>query len=127
MPKYEPLAYGIELKRKNESKSKGFYPVDYVVDLDYKQPLAKFLNSVFHNGGKVLLVFPDSGYAQVSTIANYANTVVILTHVLLKVKDHAHHIRNTITRHPIKHSIKQQVRTACVQYLEFYVMYYTYL
>ena len=90
IPKNEPLVNAIELStprvkpncdqresrlistRKaveanaSEDNSPGVDPFIKELELDLNRPLSHALSSVFKNGGKVVLAFPDSSYIQVS-------------------------------------------------------------
>jgi len=65
----EPLVYAVQLQPPNHQKPCKDDEMDQItqeVEFDLNRPLKYFLQSVFKNGGKVVLAFPDSSYGQVS-------------------------------------------------------------
>ena len=85
MPKNEPLVNAIQLaaapgavkknqresrliatRKTEEENSPGIDPFIKELELDLNRPLKDALSSIFKHGGKVVLAFPDSSYAQVS-------------------------------------------------------------
>ena len=59
------LVAGIQLGLKREAVRGDACGGGFCVT-DFKKPLQHFLKGVFDDGGKVVLAFPDSTYAQVS-------------------------------------------------------------
>ena len=73
MPPNEPLVNAIQLKRavKNDKENQSCKDdeMDRIINdlkFDLNRPLKHFLQSVFKKGGRVVLAFPGSSYAQVS-------------------------------------------------------------